>query len=239
MKKTLAIVLAGIFMIASLAACTTTPVQVTTSPTVPTLNANGLGEVYVAPDIAYINIGVHTEAPDVSTAMSNNTAQAQQIKDALVALGVDAKDVQTTSFNVYPMTTYDMNGQVSGTYYSVDNTVYVTVRDLANLGTLLDTVVASGANTINGISFDIQDKAAAIAEAQDLAIKDAKSQAEAIAGSAGLKLGDIQSISVSVNNYATPVYEGKGGAVMNSNSTPISAGQLLISVNAYISYAIN
>jgi uncharacterized protein len=240
MKRTLSIILAGIFVIATLAACSTPAnVQVTTSPVLPSLSSSGLGEVYLAPDIAYINIGVHTQAPEVSTAMSDNIAQAQQVADALKALGVEAKDIQTTNFNVYPMNTYDTMGQITGTYYSVDNTVYVTVRDLSQLGVMLDAVVKSGANNINGISFDIADKSAAIAQAQDLAIKDAKAQAEAIATSAGVKLGKVQSISVSSNNYASPVYEGKGGAAMNSATVPVSAGQLLVSVNAYITYEIN
>jgi uncharacterized protein len=238
MKRTLTILLAGIFMIATLAACSTTPVQVTTSPIVPSLSASGTGEVYIAPDIAYINIGVHTEAPEVSTAISTNNAQAQQVAAALQALGVEAKDIQTTNFSVYPMTTYDMNGVVSGTYYSVDNTVYVTVRDLASLGSLLDAVVNSGANTINGISFDIQDKEAAIAEARDMAITQAQAQAEAIASAAGVNLGSLQSISISTDNNAYPIYEGKGGAVMDTTNVPVSAGQMVVTVYAYVTYEI-
>ncbi len=239
MKRTITLILTGIFLIASLAACSTSaPIQVTTSPIIPTLSASGLGEVYVAPDIAYINIGVHTEATDISTAMSQNSAQAQKVSEALQSMGVDAKDIQTTNFNVYPMNTYDNMGQISGTYYAVDNTVYVTVRDLTALGSLLDTVVNSGANTINGITFDVQDKEAAIAQAQDIAIKDAKKQAESMANSAGVKLGSLQSISVSVSNSSSPIYEGKGGAVMNSNNVPVSAGQILISVTAYMTYEI-
>ena len=241
MKKALTIILSGIFMIATLAACSTgAPVQVSTAPNIRTVSSTGVGEVYVVPDIAYINVGVHTEAPEVSTALTNNSAQAQQVAEALTALGVEAKDIQTTNFYVYPMNTYDnMTGQVSGTYYSVDNTVYVTVRDLASLGNLLDAVVNSGANTINSISFDVQDKDAATAQARDIAIEKAKSEAEAIASAAGVKLGDLQSISVSSSGYATPVYEGKGGGGMAASSTvPVSAGQLLISVTAYASYII-
>ena len=240
MKRTLTILLAGIFVIASLAACSTSaPINVTTSPVIPSLSASGMGEVYVAPDIAYVNIGVHTEATDISTAMSQNSAQAQKVSEALQSLGVDAKDIQTTNFNVYPMNTYDNMGQISGTYYAVDNTVYVTVRDLTSLGSLLDAVVNSGANTINGISFDVQDKEAAIAQAQDIAIKDAKKQAESMAASAGVKLGSLQSISVSSSNSTSPIYDGKGGAVMNSNNVPVSAGQILITVTAYMTYEIS
>jgi uncharacterized protein YggE len=238
MKRILSVLVAGIILIGSLAACSTTPVQVTTAPYVRTLSASGLGEVYIVPDIAYINIGVHTEAADVATALSNNSAQAQQVSEALQALNVEVKDIQTTSFNVYPMNTYDATGVVSSTYYAVDNTVYVTVRDLSALGKLLDAVVKSGANTINGISFDVQDKETATAQARDMAIEKAKTEAEAIAKAAGVKLGDLQSISISTNGGVSPVYDGKGGAYAANSSVPVSAGQLLVSVNAYVSYEI-
>jgi uncharacterized protein len=236
MKRKIMILLASLLVIGSLAACSTTPVNVSTLPQTRTLSSNGNGMVYIAPDIAYINIGVHTEAPEVSTALSDNSAQALKVSQALTALGVEAKDIQTTSFNVYPMSTYAPDGTISSKYYAVDNTVYVTVRDLSKLGNLLDAVVKSGANTINSISFDIQNKDAAMAQARDMAIAKAKSEAESIAAAAGVKLGDLQTVSVSSNGYPTPVYDGKGGASAIAASVPVSAGQLVVSADAYMTY---
>lgn len=238
MKRTLLIVLASLVVLGALTACSTTPVNVTTNPNIPTLSASGHGEVYIAPDLAYINIGVHTENPSVSAALSANSAQAKQVADALTGLGVDAKDIQTSNFSVYPMKNYNPDGTVASSYYAVDNTVYVTVRDLSKLGTLLDTVVSSGANTINGISFDIKEKDAALAQARDMAIANAKSEAEGIAKAAGIELGAMQGISITSNNVTTPTYDGKGGSIANSASVPVSAGQLVVQVDAYLTYAI-
>ena len=241
MNRKLMLILAGLFVLGSVAACTTTPVQVsTTTPNVRTLSSSGHGEIYIAPDIAYINIGVHTEADDVSTALLDNNTQAQQVSDALQALGVDVKDIQTTSFNVYPMSDYGTDGKVSRKYYAVDNTVYITVRDLSSLGKLLDAVVRSGANTINGISFDIKDKDSATAKARDMAIEKAISEAQSIATAAGVKLGDLQSVSISTTGTPAAVYDAKGGggAVSNTSTVPVSAGQLVISVDAYMTYEI-
>ena len=237
MKNKLMIVLSGLMVIGLLAACSSTPVTVTAADTQRTLTATGSGEVYIAPDIAYINIGIHSEAQDVTTALNDNNSQAQAIVDTLGTLGVDAKDIQTSSFNVYPNNTYATDGTISGKYYAVDNTVYVTVRDLSNMGKLLDAVVKSGANTINGITFDVADKDAAVAQAQDLAIQKAKEQAAEIAKSANVTLDSIQTISTSSNNsaYATFDAKGVGGA---ANSVPISAGQLSITVDAYITYTL-
>jgi hypothetical protein len=202
------------------------------------LSVNGTGQVYLTPDIAYINIGVHTKAETVTEALNQTNGQAQAVVSALGELGVEAKDIQTTAFNVYPQQEYGPTGELLRTVYAVDNTVYVTVRDLSKLGQVLDAVVRSGANNINGISFDIMDKAKALTDARMKAIEDAKAQAEEIAKASGVSLGPIQNVSVYVNNVPQPIYEGKGGAMAADMSVPISAGQLTITANASITYEI-
>jgi len=180
------------------------------------------------------------DADEVSAALAANNVQANAISDALQALGVEKNDIQTSNFNVYPMMDYGPDGQISRHYYVVENTVYITVRDLSKMGELLDTVVSSGANTINGISFDVVDKEAAQAQARDMAIASAKAEAEAIASAAGVKLGDLQSVSVYTSGVSVPVYESKGigGSAAYDASVPISAGQLKISVDANVVYEI-
>jgi uncharacterized protein YggE len=206
---------------------------------VPTISSSGEGVVYLTPDIAYVYIGVHTEADQVSTALTNNNAQAQDIADALEALGVAKEDIQTSNFSVYPMTEYGPEGEVTRQYFSVDNSVYVKVRALENLGQVLDSVVRSGANTINGITFDVQDKEAAIKLAQADAIEKAKLQAQDLATAAGVSLGKMIGISVYSSNYPTTMYEGKGGGyAMDASNVPVSVGQLTITATANLSYKI-
>jgi uncharacterized protein YggE len=239
MKQKFWVILSSLLVVALLAACSSTPATtVAAAAPVRTLSANGNGQVYITPDIAYINVGIHTEANDVSTALNDNSTQAQKITDTLTGLSVDKKDIQTTSFNVYPMTTYATDGSVSRKYFAVDNSVYVTVRDLSALGKLLDAVVKSGANTINGITFDVQNKDAAMAQARDLAIQNAKTEAESIAKSAGVTLGDLQTISVSTSGTPNTVYDAKALGGGTSASVPVSAGQLEISVDAALTYSI-
>lgn len=202
------------------------------------ISVNGTGKVYITPDLAYINIGVHTENKEVSGALAANTAQAQQVAAALTALGVDAKDIQTSNFNIYPMQEYGPQGEMLGIKYVVDNTVYVTVRDLAKLGEILDKVVGVGANTINSISFDVTDKTKALSEARKLAIQDARSQADEIAAAAGVTLGDLQNVNVYVNDTPIAMYDAKGGTMSSGSAVPISAGQLVIQANAGLTYEI-
>lgn len=203
-----------------------------------TLNVNGTGKAYLVPDIAYISIGVHTEDKEASRAVKDNTARSQKVSEALKKFNIASQDIQTTNFSIFPQQQFDPQGKVTGILYVVDNTVYVTLRDLTKIGDLLDAVVAAGANTINGITFDVADKSKAIEEARADAVEDAKSQAAALAKSAGVTLGPILSIS-SYGSYPTPMFEGKGGggAVMNA-AVPISPGQTVVQVDVNITYII-
>ena len=236
MKRTIGILLAGILLISTLAACT---VNNSGQPPLRTITATGTGEVYLVPDLAYVYVGVRSDADDVTTALNTNNVQAGKISDAMKAQGVDVKDIQTTNFNVYPMSDYGPDGTITRKYFVVENTVNITVRDLSKLGTLLDAVVRAGANTINGISFDVSNKDQANAEARDKAIAQARSEAESIASASGVQLGNLQNVSVSLNGGTIPMYVGAGGGVKAADSSvPVSAGQLLITANANLTYEI-
>ncbi len=205
-----------------------------------TISGNGAGQVTLSPDVAYIYIGVHSQAPNVSDALSQNNDKAQAVAGALKELSIDPKDIQTSGFSISPQQQFDpQNGQPTGTVYNVDNTVYVTVHDLQILGKLLDVVTRSGANNIAGINFDVLDKSKALSEARRLAIESARSQADEIAQAAGVTLGELQSMNVFSSNPPVPVFEGKGGAASDASQVPVSAGQLILRVEVSAVYAIH
>src|SRR5574337_851630 len=150
MKSTFLLTAAVLIMAFALSACGPTTVVAQAQPPQRTLVVNGTGMATMTPDIAYINIGVHTEEATAADAVSKNNAQTQQVINALTAAGLAAKDVQTTNFSIYPNTQSDpQTSQKIGTTYVVDNTVYVTVRSLDKLGSLLDAAVKAGANSVN------------------------------------------------------------------------------------------
>ena len=210
-------------------------------PAVRTLNVSGSGQANLAPDIAYIYVGVHTENPTAAEAVAENTTQTEKVIQAIKDFGIDEKDIRTTNFSIYPQDKFDpQTGTPTGEKtYMVDNTVYVTVRKLDQLGDLLDTVVQAGANTVNSVQFDVADKAEALKQARADAVKDAEAQAKSLAEAAGLTLGEIQSISF-VDNQPIPFFDGKGGGAVAADaaSVPIQPGQLTFTVSVNISYAI-
>jgi len=239
MKTKLFIVLAVMVLGLLVSACGPATVS---KESVRTLNVSGSGQANLAPDIAYIYVGVHTENAAAAQAVAENTTQTQTVIKAIKDFGIDEKDIRTTNFSIYPQDKYDpQTGTPTGQKtYVVDNTVYVTVHKLDQLGDLLDTVVKAGANTVNSVQFDVADKATALKQARADAVKDAEAQAKSLAEAAGLTLGEIQSIGF-VDNQ--PIFDGKGGggavaADAAAAAVPIQPGQLTFTVNVNITYAI-
>lgn len=239
MKKHLLSIAIVCFLTLTVAACgTQSPaVVVADGQSTKQVNVTGTGQVAVTPDVAYINIGVRSQAESVADALKANNAQAQQIKDVLMEQGVEEKDIQTSSFNVYPQTEYDFNGNPVKNTFVVENTVYVTVRDLDAMGSLLDVVAQNGANSIYGIYFDLLDKTEALKQARELAVEYAKVQAEEIASAAGVELGEILNISV-YSMIAEGYGIGGGYASQAFSKVPVSAGPMVITADVNIAYAI-
>lgn len=204
-----------------------------------TISVNGTGTVYLTPDVAYINIGVHTENSEVGQSVKINSQKSQAVIKAIKDLGVEDKDIQTTNFSVYNSVQYDPNtGAEIGMTYMVDNSVVVTMRDMTKLSDLLDGVIQAGANNINSVVFDIADKTTAVAEARLLAMKNAKDLATELTSGLGVTLGAVQSLSY--YDMAPSPYFGMGGQAQGegSSTTPINPGQMQLTVNVSISYEI-
>lgn len=249
-KKNLSIVLLLILAAAALSAFAgvtyakgtdvVLPQSTSSEPAPRTISVYGTGKVLLTPDIAYINIGVHTEGKDAAESVSGNTSQSQKVIDAIKKAGIEAKDIQTTNFSITPQQQYDAQGKPTGEItYVVENTVYVTVRKIDGIGDLLNETVKAGANTINSIQFDVSDKTKALSEARKAAVVDANTQAEELAAAAGVKILEVQTITSS-NNYpmaATPMFLNRSGA-MDTASVPVSAGQLTLEVDVTVVYTI-
>ena len=239
--KTKYLIVSVILVLATLlSACGPITVDAQPQPPVRTVTVTGTGKVQLAPDIAYIYLGVHTENPSASEAVTANNAQTQKVIAALKELGIADKDIQTTNFSIWPSQNYGPDGQPLETKYVVDNTVYVTIRDLSKLGDMLDKVIAAGVNTVNSIQFDVADKQDALKQARAEAVKDAQDQAKQLADAAGLKLGDVHSVGFSESSM--PVYDfgkgGGGGAAEAAATVPIQPGQLTITASVNMSYDI-
>jgi uncharacterized protein len=240
MKTKYLILVAVVILALLVSACGPATVNQVAPPLMRTLSVAGTGDANLEPDIAYIYIGVHTEKLTAAEAVAENTTQTETVIQSIKDFGIDAKDIRTMNFSIWPMDKYDpQSGIATGEKtYAVDNTVYVTVRKLDTLGDLLDTVIQAGANTVNNIQFDVADKDEALKAARADAVKDAQAKAQELAEASGLTLGEIQTIGFS-DSVPYPVFDGRGGGGGGAEAAvPIQPGQLTFTVVVNATYEV-
>jgi hypothetical protein len=228
-----------------LAACQTVPSGPTQSGELAnTITVEGTGSLSLSPDTARISIGVQTEAENAQDAVASNNQRVEDVFAALEEFGIPEEDIQTVNFNIRQVEkrapgpeTSSLEGAEEQTQtYRVNNTVRVTLRDIDQLGSLLDQAVQAGANTVHGIQFDAENKTDANQQALELAIQDARAKAEVIAEAAGVELGDVVRVET---RGGGPVFRAEMEEMEAASAgVPISSGQLDIQVSVQVSFAI-
>jgi len=207
-----------------------------------TISMTGHGETRLAPDLAVVNAGVFSEATTANQALAANTRAMQSLFATLKAAGIEDKDIRTSNFAVQPRydrATDGRNMKLSG--YNVSNSVTVKVRKIEDLGKVLDQLVASGANQINGIQFAVAKPEQALDEARKRAVDDARHRAKIYAEAAGVRLGNILSLSEGAG-YQPPrpmVRATMAQAEGMAAEVPIAGGEQSLSVDVTISWEID
>jgi uncharacterized protein YggE len=122
------------------------------------------------------------------------------------------------------------------TGYVATNSLRVTVRDLDGLGPLLDAAVSDGANTMDGLMFEVSELSDRQDEARAKAVEDARRKAAILATAAGAELGQVLSISEGVlQGGPVPMFET---ALAERSSVPVAAGQMDIAVTIRAVFAL-
>lgn len=206
-----------------------------------TITVVGQGKVRIQPDVARANFGVEVVKPSVREALDENQTVMDEVLAALEEQGIAENDIQTTGFTIYaerfgptgPLPEDQVN-------YRVSNNVNVVIRDLENVGNVIDAAVEAGANNIYGIEFRIDDPSELESEARRSAVEDAEARAAELAELTGVSVGEVVSISEVIasggyisSNFAMQVGLGGGGG-----ATPISPGELELIMQLQVTYAI-
>jgi uncharacterized protein YggE len=208
-----------------------------------TIVISGDGKAYVNPDVAIIVMGVKTEAPKSNDAVDQNNTKMNAVISAVKKLGIDAKDIQTTTYNLSPVYNYTNTKGSVLTGYSLDQQITVKVRSFDKISNVLDAGTSNGANNIGNLQITVDNPEAAKAEARANAIKAAKQKASEMAKASGLSLGKV--IDVSENNYYAPMatsfnaLEMKSGAGVVAPLPSIQAGQNEFTMTVSLTYQVN
>ena len=195
------------------------------------LSVSSRAEARKAPDIATFSAGVVTQAADGNAALRQNAEQMNRVLAAIKAAGVADKDVQTSGISLNPQYRYEENQPPRITGYQASNTVNVKLREVAKMGKVLDALVASGANQVNGPSFGIDDPEPMYDRARLDALKAARARAETYAGALGVRVRRIVSISEGGAAMPSPMPRMAMMKAEAYDSTPVAAGESSVSVN--------
>ena len=196
------------------------------------LSVSASADVKRAPDVASIGAGVVTQAADANAAMRANAEQMQKVMAAIRAAGIADKDIRTSGINLSPQYRYAENQPPAITGYQASNNVDLKVRDLGKLGKVLDALVASGANQVNGPSFEIDQPDAVQDEARRAALDKAQARAQMYAKSLGLRVRRIVSISEGGGfNPPMPMPMVRMAAMAKDAGTEVSPGENTVSAS--------
>jgi uncharacterized protein YggE len=223
--------LAAFVLVGSLAAQST--------PGPPAIRASGEGVVYARPDQAKIDIGVVTQASTAEAAGSQNAAQLQGVMTKLRASLGPKADIRTISYSLNPAYRYPQNGgkpSIDG--YTAMNTVEVTTDDLPNVGKLIDTATAGGANEIQRLQFTLKDETGFRREALAKAAAQARGNAEAMASAVGLKLGKVLLLEQGSPQTIRPMVGAMAAARIGGASTPVESEPIEVRASVTLTIAV-
>jgi uncharacterized protein len=199
----------------------------------------GDGSVSVAPDYARIRSGVTSRAKTAKEAADANAKAMAAIMAALTGAGIEAKDIQTSRFSVLPVYAAPApNTEQRLTGFAVSNQVSVTIRQIENVGDILDKLITAGATDAGSVEFLHSDTTKILDRAREVAMADARRKAELYAHAAGLSLGGVAWITEDAS--AAPIMPK--AAMMRSAAPaappPVSAGEDTLHVHITVGYGV-
>jgi uncharacterized protein YggE len=206
-----------------------------------TIQTSSTGEVKVSPDRAMISVSVETNHQNANVAQAQNAQAMASVMAALARAGIPEDDLQTTGYSIYPI--YDSSSSSilpqKVQTYRVANTLVITLRDVNRSGEIIDLAVANGANRVDSVAFTLsEDRQQQVrAEALTIAVRMARSDADAVAGAAGLTILRVKEIIVGQNYYPIS-YRGveNAGASDKAMTTPLVPGDVTVSAQVTVTY---
>ena len=207
------------------------------------ISVSGSGKVNAVPDTAVLRLGIEAQESSVAYAQERANGAMTAVRSALDDNGIAEKDIQTQYFNIRKVTRWDeKQGKEVVTGYRVTNMVTAKIREMDKVGAVIDAVAGVGGDLtrIDSIGFTVEEPSAYYGEARQKAMADAASKAKQLAELADVKLGKPVYIAENAAYpspvYRQDVYESIAGAP--AMETPISPGEMEISLNVQVTYAI-
>ena len=203
----------------------------------PTVDVSGEGTVRVVPDEVTINIRVENTGENTKTLKRQNDATVSEVLKFLKQMKIADKDVRTEYMNLTK--NYDYNTK---TYtFAANQSLSVKLRDLSKYEQVIDGLLDTGINRIDGITFSSSQRETLESEARKKAVAHAKMKASEYASVLNQKVGKAISISEFTNSGGPqPVYRM---AMMESTSADqggatVSLGEMEIRTTVNVRFML-
>lgn len=210
-----------------------------------TIAVSGMAEQEVAPDMAYIDVGINVRADDAETARTQEAQIASQIRRALLGLAITDNDLQNTSYYLYQEYKVDRNGVRTADKYVLDSSIKVTVKDLDKLSRVIDNVVEAEATNISNITYALSTQNIIQRQLLATAVENARDKAAVVANAGSRTLGNMLSADINSFDGGTIVAYGANKLRSTTNlaedgvATKLSPGKIKLNARVQVVFSLN
>ncbi|TYS83180.1 DUF541 domain-containing protein [Rossellomorea aquimaris] len=202
-----------------------------------TVTVTGEQTIDARPDMAVAQIGAVTSDKELTEAQRMNTEISSAILNSFKQNGIAEKDIQTSTYQIYPQYDYQ-DGKQLFKGYEVRQVFSVNIRNIEKIGEVIDDAVQSGANIIERVQFAIAELGIFYQQALTEAYADAFEKAQVLAASSGMTLSPAP---LEINeDTSIPMIPGPGKAfVLAAESTaPVQPGEIGITARLTVKYKL-
>lgn len=200
-----------------------------------TITVTATGEAEAQPDAAVLYLAVVATADTPENATRQVAENASQLRSALTDAGVSEDRIRTTDYSVYQEGRFDPGNETGD--YVAEQGFAVELDNVSRAGDILDVATSNGASAVRGVQLTLSDETRSELrnEALSTAVDSARSQADAIAGSADLQVDGVHSISTVEPRFG-PFEAVTEDVARESGGTQIDPGPLTVSATVEVTY---
>ncbi|MEO4054773.1 SIMPL domain-containing protein [Solibacillus sp. CAU 1738] len=198
------------------------------------LTVTGNGKVNAKASYVQVQLEVITKGEDVSKPQQENAIIMNRVIQSILELNIPREDIQTVAYNIAPIYEY-IEGKQIFKGYEVSNAINVKIKDISQVGTVIDTAVENGTNRVSAIQFQIENADLYYQQALSVALQNAQMKAATIAKTMQLNLHP-QPIEIVEENAGGPVLYKSVAMAEQNISTPIEQGQMTIHATVRVKY---
>lgn len=170
-----------------------------------TIQVVGEATVKADPDRATVRFGIVSRAETAEAARAQNAKAAARAMNTVRELGISDSQMRMETLRLQPRREYNPQTETREEKgFEATRQVVVQVDDLEQLPTLVARVVQRGANRLDGISYELEDRSAIRERALRTAAHHARDKARLLAASLDVTLGAVREIIEQSFDFSHP-----------------------------------